>query len=148
MTLAPEALVVDASVAAKWYLQDEQDADRALLLFSRFTASQVDLFAPAYRRVEIPAVITHATLTTPPRVTQMVAREEIATFLELDIEALESPELMLAAFDGVHQHGIALYDSLYLSLAQRLAIPFITADRRLYERIRHLTDVIWLGDYN
>jgi hypothetical protein len=56
MTLAPEAIVVDASVAAKWYLEDEQDADRALLLLTRFTAGQVNLAGTrrqTYRQIGI-----------------------------------------------------------------------------------------------
>ncbi len=45
-----------------------------------------------------------------------------------------------------HQHGCAFCDALYLALAQRLGIPFITADRRLHQRIGHLPDVVWLAD--
>ena len=32
----PEAYVVDASVAAKWHLPDEQDTDKALELLRQF----------------------------------------------------------------------------------------------------------------
>lgn len=32
-------------------------------------------------------------------------------------------------------------------MAKRLGIPLITADRRLYQRIGHFPDVLWLGDY-
>jgi len=45
-------------------------------------------------------------------------------------------------------HGCALYDALYLALSQRLAIPFITADGKLYRMIRHLPYVVWIGDYS
>jgi hypothetical protein len=59
MAAVAEALVVDASVAAKWHLQDEQDAERALVLFDRFVAGRVALWAPTHIRYEVPAVITH-----------------------------------------------------------------------------------------
>ena len=52
-----------------------------------------------------------------------------------------------AAYRLVHEHGCALYDGLCLALAQLLGIPFITADRKLYRRVGHLPEVIWLADY-
>jgi len=54
----------------------------------------------------------------------------------------------MAAYPLVHQYDCALYDALYLALAQQLALPFVTADRRLYERIRHLSYAVWIGDYS
>jgi predicted nucleic acid-binding protein len=35
----------------------------------------------------------------------------------------------------VHQHGIALYDALYLALSQGLNIPLLNADSRLHQRV-------------
>jgi hypothetical protein len=69
MEKTAEALVVDASVAAKWYLRDETDVEHADLLLTRFTTGELVLVAPEQIRYEIPATISVATLGARPRMT-------------------------------------------------------------------------------
>jgi predicted nucleic acid-binding protein len=114
MATVAEALVLDASVAAKWHLKDEEDADRAILLLNQFVAGRVALWAPSHIRYEIPSVITHATSGRAPRLSQAVAQESIAAFLALGIQTVETSDMILDAFLLVHKHGIAFYDGLYL----------------------------------
>ncbi len=144
---APPAMVVDASVAVKWHLTDEEDADAAALLLTRFSDRQVDLVAPDQIRYEVPNAIAVATIGREPRLTPEQGREAIEEFLALALPTVVDDELIAKAFPLVHQYGIAFYDALYVALAQRLGIPFITADRRLYDYIRQLPAVIWIGDY-
>jgi predicted nucleic acid-binding protein len=148
MTPIPEALVVDASVAAKWHLKDEEEADKALLLLQRFTQGKVELFAPDYIRYEVAAAITFASSGRRPRIQPELAREAIAAFLALGLNTLNSNQLILESFPLVQQYNCALYDGFYLALKNRLNLPFITADRKLYLRIQHLPAIIWLGDYS
>jgi predicted nucleic acid-binding protein len=148
MTPIPEALVVDASVAAKWHLKDEEEADKALLLLQRFTQGKVELFAPDYIRYEVAAAITFASSGRRPRIQPELAREAIEAFLALGLNTLNSNQLILESFPLVQQYNCALYDGLYLALKNRLNLPFITADGKLYQRIRHLPAIIWLGDYS
>lgn len=142
-----KTLVVDASVAVKWYLADEPDVERARAVFERFLAGELRLIAPGQIRYEVASAITVATRARTPR----LAREEGATaireFLALRIEMFDEDGMIVDAYRLVHQHGVAFYDALYLALAERLAVPFITADRRLYERVRQLLYVMWIADY-
>jgi predicted nucleic acid-binding protein len=147
MAKTTEALVVDASVVAKWYLRDETDVAQADLLLSRFTTGELVLVAPEQIRYEIPATISVATLGARPRMTQDDGRVAIETFLALGIPTFGTDDLILSAFSLVHQHRVAFYDALYLALATILEIPFITADNRLYQRIASLAGVIWISDY-
>ncbi|MDO8691518.1 MAG: type II toxin-antitoxin system VapC family toxin [Dehalococcoidia bacterium] len=143
-----ETLVVDASVAVKWNLGDEEHADKATLLLTRFSEGKTDLLAPDYIRYEVPSAITVATQGRGPRIAQDQGKEAIEEFLNLGVRTMDSSELILEAYPLVHQYGCALYDALYLALAQRLTLPFITADFKLYRRIRHLPGVVWIGDYS
>lgn len=143
----PPALVVDASVAAKWHLTDEQDADTAKLLLARFGAGEVDLVAPDQIRYEVCNAIAVATIGPTPRMTAEQGKEAVEEFLGLGLPTVADNELIAEAYPLVHQYGCAFYDALYVALAERLEIPFVTADRRLYERVRHLPYVIWIGDY-
>jgi predicted nucleic acid-binding protein len=141
------ALVVDASVAVKWHLLDEEYTDEASLLLARFAQGQANLWVPDYIYCEVPAAITMATRGRQPRLTSGQGREAIAEFLALGLQVHESIDLVLKAYPLVHQYDCAFYDALYLALAQRLYLPLITADYRFYRRIRHLPDVLWIGDY-
>ena len=139
--------MVDASVAVKWNLGDEEHAHKAILLLTRFARGQTDLFAPDYIRYEVPSAITVATQGRGARITQVQGKEAIEEFLNLGVRTVDSDELILAAYPLVQRYGCALYDALYLALAQRLDLPFITADLKLYRRIRHLPGIVWIGDY-
>jgi predicted nucleic acid-binding protein len=147
MEKTTEALVVDASVVAKWYLRDETDVEQADLLLTRFTTGELVLVAPEHIRYEIPSTISVATMGHRPRMGREDGRVAIETFLTLGIHTVGSDGLILSAFPLVHQHAIAFYDALYLALAKMLQIPFITADNRLYQRIAGLPGVIWISDY-
>lgn len=145
---SPQSMVVDASVAVKWHLTDEDDVDAAALLLTRFGERDVDLVAPDQIRYEVPNAIAVATVGRSPRITAEQGTEAIDEFLRLSLPTVADNELIAEAYALVHQYGCAFYDALYLALAERLAISFITADRRLYERVRHLPYVIWIGDYS
>lgn len=147
MTAAVESLVVDASVAAKWHLQDEDEATEALALLARYAAGKLRLFAPEHIRYEVPSTIIAATLVTPPRLSPANAERSIATFLSLGIQTVNTDALIRAGFPLVRRYRIAFYDAVYLALAQELGVSLITADRKLYRRVGELPEVIWLGDY-
>ena len=141
------ALVVDASVVVKWHLPDEELADVAVLVLRRFGAGTLELYAPAQIRFEVPAAITIAAGGRAPRITAEQCREAVEEFLALELTTVDRDELILAALPLVHRYGIAFSDALYLALAQDLGIPLITADRRLYERLRGLPHLLGLGTY-
>jgi predicted nucleic acid-binding protein len=140
-------MVVDASVAVKWHLSDEEDAEAAVELLTRFGEGDIELVAPDQIRYEVPNAIAVATIGQAPRLSQEQGREAIGEFVGLGLPTIADNELVTAAYPLVHQYGIAFYDALYLALALRLSIPLITADRRLYNRLRQLPGVIWIGDY-
>lgn len=147
MATTAEAMVVDASVAAKWHLTDEDYAHDALALLSRFIDGKIVLFAPEHIRYEIASTLIAATLGNSPRLRRSIAEQAIKKFLALPIRTVNTDALILMAFPLVHQHTIAFYDALYLALAQELGLSFITADSRLYQRIKSLSTVVWIGDY-
>lgn len=146
MATAVDTVVVDASVAVKWHLNDEQDAAPALRLLTRFGQGEVVLVAPDHIRYEVPSAITVATIGSRPRLTREQGHQAIAEFLALGLTTVGTDALIVAAYPLVHQHSIALYDALYLALALALGHVLVTADRKLYQRIGHLPDVVWIGD--
>lgn len=147
MTSPSKTLVVDASVAVKWHLKDEEYAAESAHLLRQYARGEVELIAPAQIGYEVGAAISVATIGQNPRLTREQGREAIEEFLALGIRTTSEPGLILDAFDLLHRYGIALYDALYLALSRGLRIPLVHADRRLQQRIGQLPDVVWIGDY-
>lgn len=147
MAEAPDALVVDASVAAQWYLRDEEDAFRSAAVLEAFVAGSLRLVAPDQIRYEIASAMMVASRTTPPRLAEGQAQQAVATFLRLGVPTVNDDALVAAGFAAAAFHGCAFYDGLYLALAQRLNLPLITSDRRLYRRIGHLPNIIWIANW-
>jgi predicted nucleic acid-binding protein len=137
-------LVVDAFVAAKWRLpeDDEEHADLALGLLDQFQAGTLALIAPRHVRYEVVSAITVATLGARPRLTVRQAQIAIDGFLSLPLPTFDDAPLLSAGFLLARQYGIAFYDAVYLALAQREQARLITADRKCYNRILNLPDVL------
>ncbi len=140
-------LVVDASVAIKWHLRDEDNVDEAALVLERFSEGQISLFAPTHIQYEVASAITAATIGQNPRLSQAEGEAAIDEFLTIQMNVVDDSKIIVDAYKLVHQYGCSFYDCLYLALSQQLNIPFITADNRLYQRIKKLPNVIWVADY-
>ena len=142
-----ETLVLDASVAVKWALTDEDHVQESTNVLDKFTNGEINLVAPVQIRFEVPNAITVAARRQPPRINVADARLAIEYFLSLGIQTIDSDDLIRLAFDLSQQYDCALYDGLYLALSQQLGIPLITADNALYQKIKQLPNVIWIADY-
>lgn len=125
-------IVVDASVAVKWFIL-EADSDKATALLR----SGQKLMAPEIIRVEVAAALSRLFRTG-----QMPA-PTVQTLLEDWREALAqravSLTAILADFDMAVKLAMdlkhPLQDCLYLALAKRLNAPFLTADKKFFEKI-------------
>jgi predicted nucleic acid-binding protein len=145
--VATDALVVDASVAVKWLLRDEEHAREALLVLERFADGQLDLFAPSQIRYEVPSAIAVATRQRQPRLSPELGRLAIVRFLGLPISTVDDDQLIVDAYALSHRFNVALYDALYLALSERLDLPMIFADRKLRDRLPRLGSVLWIASY-
>ena len=143
-----EAIVVDASVAAKWLLTDEEHAAKAGLLRDHLYQGQVALAAPNFILLEVASAISVASRGQQPRLRQDEGREAIERFFALGLELFADGPLILPALALSERYGCSVYDALYLALAQQLSLQLVTADRRFYRRVRQLPDVLWIGNYS
>src|SRR3954447_9631197 len=103
----PPTMVVDASVAVKWHLTDETDADAALLLLRRFGDGELDLIAPDQIRYEVANALAVATRGRSPRLTREHAGEAITEFLGLHLPTVADDEFIREAYLFVHTYDCA-----------------------------------------
>lgn len=118
------SLIVDASVAVKWFVQEEGSAAAAKLRLRK-----VELVAP-----EIILAETGNALWKHYRrgAIGLSALERAAAGLALPfLSLIRLPELVGPALLLAAKLGHPIYDCFYLALALRDGAPIATADRRL-----------------
>jgi predicted nucleic acid-binding protein len=121
------AYVVDASVAVKWFLPEE-DAEKADALASKGDV----LLAPGIVLSEVAnALWKNCHLgKVDVAIAAAMLRDSPRYFSEL----IDPGELLDRAFAIATAHGHPVYDCLYLALAEQRSIPVVTADRRFHTK--------------
>ena len=121
-------LVLDASLALQWFLEDEADRQYSLTILaslSEKTAAVPILWfyevgnglLMAYRRKRI----------TIDQITGFLTRLQA-----LPIDAVEQSTSEILVLPSLAQHsGLTNYDAAYLALASRLQLPMATSDSAL-----------------
>jgi predicted nucleic acid-binding protein len=117
-------LVVDASVAVKWFVQ-ESDSETA----HRILSAPVRLHAPALLRLELANGMWknwRKKLVSVAQISETMASIDRTIGAWREIETLLDAALKLSvALDHV------IYDCLYLALAQELGAPLVSVDKKL-----------------
>lgn len=117
-------VVVDASVAAMWFLPEQYSENAARLLIPEY-----DLVAPDLIHLEVGGVLLKA--VRRDEVPFMDSAEALSALLPAAIRTLPSADHVETAFEIARDHGGSIYDAIYIALAHTLAAPLITADKRL-----------------
>ncbi len=126
-------MVVDANVAAKWYLP-EQDSAKALALLG--TPHQ--LVAPSLIKLEVCAAITRRVRAKDKAITASEAREHceewFADLREDAVQLAAEDTILLRAIELSIKVRHPLQDCLYLAVADLHRVPLITADEPFYKK--------------
>jgi predicted nucleic acid-binding protein len=141
----PATVVPDASVAAKWYLDDEEDTHAARAIHRRFEDGTLALVVPDSFFYELGALTRRAERRVPPRLTADQATAIYERIATLTLETYSCQHLLVRAAARSRELEVSLYDALYLVLADLTQATFVTADGKLFERIKHLPRVTWIS---
>lgn len=137
------AVVVDASVAAKWLIpEDGSDAAQGLL------AREAVLIAPALLLVEVASVLWKSSRSR--RIAPGAADAALAVLPGYFAELVADGDLIQGALHLASALDHPVYDCLYIALAQSRDCPLVTADARLVSRLvksPHRDRVMSLADW-
>jgi len=141
MERAPQTLVVDASVVAKWFVPEE-GSDKAVKLRNRHIEGSLTLMAPDLVVYEVANALAYH-----PEISEDDLREDVSALFMVDLELVPpSTELMASIADRARRHAVSVYDSSYLTLAEVTATNLVTADRKLHEKVKGKGRVLLLDD--
>lgn len=121
-------LVLDASVAAAWVLEDEQSdlADQVIDSLATKIATAPHLWA-----LEVGNIL----LTTEKRGRIDAAKRRLMAEALRDLGVVEQPHSQESVFGDILElaarHRLSSYDAAYLELALRLGLPLATLDKPL-----------------
>lgn len=125
-------ICVDANLVVRLLASPSDDAVR--LLWSQWRTARIQLVAPELLRYEVTNAFHRLSLAAPRNRAEV--RNGLSDALALPIEMFNEEWLHESALDFAERFRLkAAYDSRYLALADRLACPFWTADRRLYNAV-------------
>jgi len=139
-------IAVDASVAVKWVLPDEDRADLAQELLDRTLASGESLIAPALLTFEVTNIVRQQ--IRRGIVDSANGLGLLSDVLDLPVERWSPP--------GLHERALILavafalpaaYDAHYVALAEFAGCDCWTDDRRLVRQVGgRLPALRWIGD--
>jgi predicted nucleic acid-binding protein len=126
MSEVPPRVVVDSSVAVKWFVREgELGVEEARRLLDDHLAGSLVLAAPAHLMLEVLNALRYRGLG--PSDLQLAAAGLLGARVEwAPVEALASRAAAIAV-----DHGLTVYDAAFVALAESLDAELITADRRL-----------------
>ena len=138
-------VVLDASVAAKWFLPapGEPLASEALRLLRTYAAGDIALIVPDLFWAELANLLWKA--IRQGRCTKANAEAALKSLRELNLPTASSVDLVELAFAIAVAFDRTVYDSLYVALAVQSQGQFVTADERLANALAARLPVKWLG---
>ena len=140
-------LVLDACVAAKWFLphRGETLVEEALAILSRFARGDIGLFVPDLFWPEVGNIFWKAARLC--RMTGASAKNAIGSLAELNLPTSPSQGLLTDAFAIAACLDRTVYDSIYVALAVASGTTLVTADQRLVNAVAAHLPVRWLGSF-
>ncbi|MCR4318459.1 MAG: type II toxin-antitoxin system VapC family toxin [Planctomycetes bacterium] len=138
-------MVVDSSVVLKWFLPGEVYEAQSLSIFEDFVQRKVEIHVPTIFHYEVLNVIVVS--IRRERLNHSKADTALQNFLNLKFPTHDALDLAWDVLQACKEYPISGYDASYLSLSTSLNADFFTADKRLFNNVKKLQFVKWIGDY-
>lgn len=140
------AVVVDSSVAIKWFVPQTGSA-KAHNILDAYKNNQLSLLAPDLIYAEVGNVVWK--LRRFQGISQADAADIIDIFQSINLAITPSSKLLASAYQIASTYQRTVYDSLYIALSLRQGCSLITADEKLANSVRSsLPNVLTLSDWS
>lgn len=125
--------VVDASLVIKWFSEEEY-TDEAIELRNKFFKGTCELAAPDLILYEVSNA-----LRFNPNFNEEDVIEAVNSLFDMGISIIvPTPRVIKSSITMAFKYNITIYDAFYAALASEIGFTFVTADSKLYQKIRDL----------
>jgi len=139
--MATEKVVIDASVVAKWFLEEVYSTN-ALLLRDRYIAGEIELVSPCIMPFEVLNALRYSGIYSKDALVSVVR--------SLDRYGIELWDLIGAYGQRVAEVAmkldISVYDASYVALAEIANARLVTADEEMVTKAKDLIALNHLKD--
>jgi len=133
-------IVLDASVTLKWIFSGEDKDEEARICRDRHVSGEETVAVPDLFFYEIANV-----LATKTKLIGKDAVEAFSLIWKFDFEVFSFGLDEFSEGIGLSKrYGISLYDAAYIELARKLKCSFVTADRKLFEKVMNIKYISFL----
>ena len=138
--------MIDSSAVAKWVLSGEPYSENAVKVKSDQVSGIVQLCAPSFMVLEVANAVWRAIKLG--RITQETAQRAVKRLGDLhinlyDLNWSEASDILAIA----SKLDLAIYDTAYLFLSEKMDIKLVTADDKMYKKANGQFQVLHLKDY-
>ena len=124
--------VGDASVLVKWFLHEQEgDRDRALALRDLHISGRSTIIIPQFALLEVLNAVRFS-----PKAKEEDGETALEALHDLHLETKPSEVDVLRKANAIAwAYKIAIYDALYVALAEQVGYPLITADEVMVKKL-------------
>ena len=123
-------IVLDASVVAKWFIEEE-NTEKAIEIRDKFVRGEIEVLVPSLLIYEVGNVF----LKHPAKNSRDVENDFKALFdIGMEIVEINKPEIKDIHKNASH-FGITFHDAVYVTLALKERCKLITADKKLKRKV-------------
>ena len=122
-----KTLIVDASVAVKWFL-NEENSDKASKIKDEHISGKIVIIVPDLFFLEVINTLRYKKLN-PKKI--LYTNKSLWEF-QLSIHKIDY-FLMEKIIDIAIKNNISVYDAVYVAISQLYGVPLVTADKKLYK---------------
>jgi len=134
-------IILDTSVVVKWF-SEEEFTDKALEIRERIRMGEERVIVPDLLLYELANALKYN-----PSFDANDVSDALTSIFDMDVNIVTPIRgIINVAVTLAFEYDITVYDAFYVALAKDLELAFITADKRLCERVRGLDFVIFIGD--
>lgn len=119
-------MVIDASIAGKWVLEDEPDADNAFKILANHISSKEEIIVPEFLFYEIANILATKSFISSRKMAFALSK---IYNLQLQVDHPTEVDVKLAA-KLAKENEVSAYDMLYVVVAKKHKAQLITSDER------------------
>lgn len=141
MERAAQKLVADASAVMKWFVE-EDDSDKAVALRNAHRDGRITLIAPDLLVYEVANALSYN-----PKVSNNQLSASIRGLLDLEIDLVPpAGDYGVQIGRTARKFTISAYDASYAALSEMIGTALVTADKKLYDKLRRSFQIHLLAD--